>query len=65
MEILICFYIVFSYLVMIGFVSFLCHSEEMNVKNKSDVALVATFLLFAPLLLPFMAGAILCKILKE
>ena len=65
MENLIYCYSAASYLVMIGFVSFLCHSEEMTVKNKSDVALVATFLLFAPLLLPFLTGATLCKILKE
>ena len=58
-------YLAASYLVMFGFASFLCHSKGLTIEDKSDLAIVAVLLLFAPLSLPILAGGTLCKLLGE
>ena len=65
MENYIYCYLAASYLVMFGFVSFLCHSKGLTIEDKSDLAIVAVLLLFAPLSLPILAGGTLCKLLGE
>ena len=65
MENYIYCYLVASYLVMFGFVSFLCHSKGLTIEDKSDLAIVAVLLLFAPISLPILAGGTLCKLLGE
>ena len=47
MENYIYCYFAASYLVMFGFVSFLCHSKGLTIEDKSDLAIVAVLLLFA------------------
>ena len=65
MENYIYCYLAASYLVMFGFVSFLCHSKGLTIEDKSDLAIVAVLLLFAPLSLPILAGGTLCKLFGE
>ena len=65
MENYIYFYLAASYLVMTGFANHLFNSKVLTIKKESDVALVATLLLFAPLSLPILAGIALCKLLEE
>ena len=60
MENYIYCYLVASYLVMFGFASFLCYSKGLTIEDKSDLAIVAVLLLFAPLSLPILAGGTLC-----
>ena len=65
MENYIYCYLAASYLVMFGFVSFLCHSKGLTIEDKSDLAIVAVLLLFAPISLPILVGGTLCKLLGE
>ena len=65
MENYIYCYLAVSYLVMFGFVSFLCHSKGLTIEDKSDLAIVAVLLLFAPISLPILVGGTLCKLLGE
>ena len=65
MEIFIYCYLTVSYLVMFGFTSYLCHSKGLTIEDKSDLAIVAVLLLFAPLSLPILVGGTLCKLLGE
>ena len=53
-------YLAASYLVMFGFASFLFHSKGLTIEDKSDLAIVAVLLLFAPLSLPILVGGTLC-----
>ena len=65
MENYIYCYLAASYLVMFGLVSFLCHSKGLTIEDKSDLAIVAVLLLFAPISLPILVGGTLCKLLGE
>lgn len=65
MENYIYCYLAASYLVMFGFVNFLCHSKGLTIEDKSDLAIVAVLLLFAPISLPILVGGTLCKLLGE
>ena len=65
MENYIYCYFAASYLVMFGFMSFLCHSKGLTIEDKSDLAIVAVLLLFAPISLPILVGGTLCKLLGE
>ena len=65
MENYIYCYLAASYLAMFGFTSFLCHFKGLTIEDKSDLAIVALLLLFAPLSLPILAGGTLCKLLGE
>ena len=65
MENYIYCYLAASYLVMFGFTSYLCYSRGLTIEDKSDLAVVAVLLLFAPLSLPILAGGTLCKLLGE
>ena len=65
MENYIYCYFAASYLVMFRFVSFLCHSKGLTIEDKSDLAIVAVLLLFAPISLPILVGGTLCKLLGE
>ena len=60
MENYIYCYLAASYLVMFGFASFICYSKGLTIEDKSDLAIVAVLLLFAPLSLPILAGGTLC-----
>ena len=65
MENYIYCYLAASYLVMFRFASFLCYSKGLTIEDKSDLAIVAVLLLFAPLSLPILAGGTLFKLLGE
>ena len=65
MENYIYCYLAASYLVMFGFASYLCYSKGLTIEDKSDLAIVAVLLLFAPLSLPILAGRTLCKLFGE
>ena len=65
MENYIYCYLAASYLVMFGFASYLCYSKGLTIEDKSDLAIVAVLLLFAPLSLPILAGGTLCKLFGE
>ena len=65
MENYIYCYLAASYLVMFGFTFYLCHSKGLTIEDKSDLAIVAVLLLFAPLSLPILTGRTLCKLLGE
>ena len=65
MENYIYCYLAASYLVMFGFASFLCYSKGLTIEDKSDLAIVAVLLLFAPISLPILVGGTLCKLLGE
>ena len=65
MENYIYCYLAASYLVMFGFASYLCYSKGLTIEDKSDLAIVAVLLLFAPLSLPILAGRTLFKLLGE
>ena len=65
MENYIYCYLAASYLVMFGFASYLCYSKGLTIEDKSDLAIVAVLLLFAPLSLPILVGGTLCKLLGE
>ena len=65
MENYIYCYLAASYLVMFGFTSYLCHSKGLTIEDKSDLAIVAVLLLFAPISLPILVGGTLCKLLGE
>lgn len=65
MENCIYYYLAASYLVMFGFTSYLCHSKGLTIEDKSDLAIVAVLLLFAPISLPILVGGTLCKLLGE
>ena len=64
MEILICFYIVFSYLVMIGYTNALREYKEWSIKDKTETVILVLIVLFAPFMIPFMIGNLLYKLMK-
>ena len=65
MENYIYCYLAASYLVIFGFVIFLCYSKELTIEDKSGLAMAVVLLLFAPISLPILAGGTLCKLLGE
>ena len=64
MEILIYCYIVFSYLVMIGYTNALREYKEWSIKDKTETVILVLIVLFAPFMIPFMIGNLLYKLMK-
>ena len=65
MENFIYCYIAFSYLVMIGYANAVREYYEYSLRNKKEAAVLYLIVLFAPLILPFIIGGILHKLLKR
>lgn len=65
MENYIYCYLAASYLVMIGYAIAVREYEEYSFKNKEEAAVLGLIVFFAPLILPFIIGGILYKLLKR
>ena len=64
MEILIYFYIAFSYLVMIGYANGIKENGDWSVKDKAQTCGLIIVLLLSPLVVPYIVGGLLYKLMK-
>lgn len=64
MEILIYYYIAFSYLIIIGYAKGLNEIGKWSIKDKVQTFSLLIVLLLSPLIVPCIIGELLCKLIK-
>ena len=65
MEIFIYCYLSVSYLIMIGYANALREYKEWSIKDKAGTGALIAILLLSPLVIPFIIGGLLYKLIKH